>query len=151
MYIRAQLCVTLCDPMDCSSHQVPLSMRFSRQEYSSGLPLPFRDLSKPGIKPASSGSLNCQADSLPLSHLESLSPLILGAFVKISWLYSGEFYPILSLIFLYLYLYHIVLITIALQLVLISGSLSYSTSLLLFKIVLATPGSLHFHINFQIS
>ena len=30
----AQLCLTLCDPMD---HQAPLSMEFSRQEYWSGL------------------------------------------------------------------------------------------------------------------
>ena len=35
-----QLCPTLCDPMDCVAHQVPLSMGFSRQEYWSGLPGP---------------------------------------------------------------------------------------------------------------
>ena len=34
----AQLCLTLCDPMDCS--QRPLSMDFSRQEYWSGFPFP---------------------------------------------------------------------------------------------------------------
>ena len=34
-----QSCPTLCDPMDCS-HQAPLSMGFSRQEYWSGLPCP---------------------------------------------------------------------------------------------------------------
>ena len=27
-----QLCLTLCDPMDCSLHQAPLSIEFSRQE-----------------------------------------------------------------------------------------------------------------------
>ena len=27
-----QLCLTLCDPMDCSLHQAPLSMGFSRRE-----------------------------------------------------------------------------------------------------------------------
>ena len=49
-----QSCLTLCDPTDCSC-QAPLSMGFSRQEYSSGLPLPFpEDLSDPGIKPGSS-------------------------------------------------------------------------------------------------
>ena len=32
-----QSCLTLCEPMDCS-HQAPLSMGFSRQEYWSGLP-----------------------------------------------------------------------------------------------------------------
>ena len=34
---------TLSDPMDCS-YQAPPSMGFSRQEYLSGLPLPFPDL-----------------------------------------------------------------------------------------------------------
>ena len=33
----AQLCPTLCDPMDCT-HQGPLPMASSRQEYWSGLP-----------------------------------------------------------------------------------------------------------------
>ena len=33
-----QLCLTLCDPMNCS--QALLSMGFSRQEYWSGLPCP---------------------------------------------------------------------------------------------------------------
>ena len=37
----AQSCPVLCDPMDCSRpDQAPLSMRFSRQEYWSGLPFP---------------------------------------------------------------------------------------------------------------
>ena len=35
----AQSCLTLCDPMDCS-HQAPLSMEFSRQEYWRGMPRP---------------------------------------------------------------------------------------------------------------
>ena len=46
-----QLCPTPCDPLDC---QAPLSMRFSRQEYWSGLPCPPPgDLPDPGIKPTS--------------------------------------------------------------------------------------------------
>ena len=36
----AQSCPTRCDPMDCS-HQAPLSTEFSRQEYWSGLSIPF--------------------------------------------------------------------------------------------------------------
>ena len=32
----AQSCLTLCDPMDSSLHQAPLSMGFSRQEYWNG-------------------------------------------------------------------------------------------------------------------
>ena len=47
-----QLCLTLCDPMDCSEASLP--MGFSRQKYWSGLPCPFPgDLPSPGIKPAS--------------------------------------------------------------------------------------------------
>ena len=45
----AQLCPTLCDPMD-RSHQAPLSLGFSRQEYRSGLPIdPPREVSAPEI------------------------------------------------------------------------------------------------------
>ena len=36
----AQLCLTLCDPWT-TAYQAPLSMGFSRQEYWSGLPVPF--------------------------------------------------------------------------------------------------------------
>ena len=56
-----QLCLTLCDPMDCS-HQAPLSMKFSRQEYWSGLPFPSPGyLSDSGIRLRSPA---LQADSL---------------------------------------------------------------------------------------
>ena len=54
--------VPLCDSMDCS-HQAPLSMEFSRQEYWSGLPFPSAgELSDPGTEPRSP---ILQADSLP--------------------------------------------------------------------------------------
>ena len=57
-----QLCLTLCDPMDCVARQAPLSMESSRQEYWSGLPFPSPgDLPDPGIEPRSSA---LQADSL---------------------------------------------------------------------------------------
>ena len=57
--LAAQLCPTLCDPMD---HQPALFMGFSRQEYWSGLPCPPpRDLPSSGIE-ARSPAL--QADSL---------------------------------------------------------------------------------------
>ena len=57
----AQSCLALCDPMDCS-HQAPLSMGFSRQDYWSGLPFPSPgDLLNPGIKP---GSPALEADAL---------------------------------------------------------------------------------------
>ena len=46
-----------------AAHQAPLSMRFSRQGYCSGLPFPsLGDLPNPGIEP---GSPALQADSLP--------------------------------------------------------------------------------------
>ena len=64
--MHAQLCLTLCDPMDCSCH-APLSMEFFRQEYWSGLPFPSpRYLPSPGIKPLSPISPALQEDSLPL-------------------------------------------------------------------------------------
>ena len=61
-----QLCPTLWDPMDCTVHQAPLSMGFSRQEYWGGLPFPSAgDLPDPGIEPVSPVSPALQADSLP--------------------------------------------------------------------------------------
>ena len=52
----AQLCETLCDPMNCSP-QAPLSMEFSRQEYWSRLPFPTPgNHPNPAIELASLGS-----------------------------------------------------------------------------------------------
>ena len=49
--MRARLCLSLSDPMDCSC-QVSLSMRFSRQEYWSGLSFPLPGgLPDPGSEP----------------------------------------------------------------------------------------------------
>ena len=54
-------CLTLCNPMDCSSPcQAPLSRVFPSQEYWSRLPFPpSRDLPNPGIETASS-ALACR-------------------------------------------------------------------------------------------
>ena len=55
MYVKvkvlvAPLCLTLCDPTDCSPPG-PLSMEFSRQEHWSGLPCsPPGDLPNLGIE-----------------------------------------------------------------------------------------------------
>ena len=50
----AQSCPTLCNPLNCSAHQAPLSVQFSRQEYRSGLPFPSPgDLPNPGTEPRS--------------------------------------------------------------------------------------------------
>ena len=56
--------------------QAPLSMKFSRQEYWSGLPVPSsRDLSYPRIEP---GSPALQTVSLRLSHKSNLENLSLA-------------------------------------------------------------------------
>ena len=69
----AQLCSTLCNPMDCVAHQASLSMGFSRQEYWSGLPFSFpQDLPNPGIKPESPA---LQADFLPFEPSGKPSPV----------------------------------------------------------------------------
>ena len=63
-----QLCPTLCN-LWTVAHQAPLSMRFSRQEYWSGLPFPPPgDLPDPGTELVSPTSPALQADSLLLSH-----------------------------------------------------------------------------------
>ena len=50
----AQSCSALCDPVDCSLCQAPLSMEFPRQEDWIGFPFPFpRDVPSPGIEPTS--------------------------------------------------------------------------------------------------
>ena len=59
LYLVAQLCPTLYDPMDLA-RQAPLSMEFSRQEYWSGLPFPSPgNIPDPGIE---HGSTVLQAD-----------------------------------------------------------------------------------------
>ena len=61
----AKLCATLLTPWTVA-HQAPLSMRFPRQEYWSGLPCPSSgDLHDPGVEPPSPAS---QVDSSPPSH-----------------------------------------------------------------------------------
>ena len=70
-----QSCPTLCDPMDWSPPQAPLSMGFSRQEYWGGLPFPSpEDLPNLGTVPASPA---LQVDSLltePPGKPASISP-----------------------------------------------------------------------------
>ena len=74
----AQSYPTLCDPMDCS----PLSMRFSRLGYWSGLPFPSpEDLPNPGIK---LGSPALQADSLPTE--------LQGKFLQFPYNFCNQFF-----------------------------------------------------------
>ena len=59
--------VWLCVTLWTAARHAPLSMRFSRQEYWSGLPCPSPgDLPNPGIEPTSLCLLQWQAVSLPL-------------------------------------------------------------------------------------
>ena len=56
------------------THQAPLYMGFSREEYWSGLPYPLPgDLPNPGIELMSPVAPALQVDSLPLSHQGILS------------------------------------------------------------------------------
>ena len=67
-YSVAQLCPTLCDPLDCSPPGSS-GLGFPRQEYWSGWPFPAPgDLPDPGIEPTSPVSSALQMDSLPLRH-----------------------------------------------------------------------------------
>ena len=68
------------------ARQVPLSMRFPRQEYWSGLQLPFPgDLPDPGIEPVFlvSPELSSTPDSLPLGPRGKPPPI--GASILIDW------------------------------------------------------------------
>ena len=63
-----QLCLTLCDPMDCSPPGSSVHGFFT-QEYWSGLPCrPPGDFPHPGIELGSPAAPAFQADSLPLCH-----------------------------------------------------------------------------------
>ena len=73
-------CLTVCNSVNCSC-QAPLSMRFSRQEYQSGLPCrPQGIFLTPAIKPESLTSPALAGGSLPLASpgkplMESIKPL----------------------------------------------------------------------------
>ena len=61
--------VQLCETLWAVAHQAPLSMRFSRKEYWSGLPCPpGGDLPNPGVEPMSPPAPALQVDSSSLTH-----------------------------------------------------------------------------------
>ena len=69
-------CVSLFVTPQTISHQAPVSMGFSKQEYWSGLPFSTPgDLPNQGIKHESPASTHWQMDSLPLINLVILNPV----------------------------------------------------------------------------
>ena len=88
MCVLAQSCLILCDPMDYRTHQAPLSLGLSRQEYWSGLPFPLLgDLPDPGIEPRSSA---LQVDSLQSATREALVYCSLKQYPVNHLCHSGE-------------------------------------------------------------
>ena len=76
------------------AHQAPLSMRFSRQEYWSGLPCPPPgDLPYLGTEPAFPEVPALQANSLLLSHWESPFLFLLSVKMFIEHLLSTRYNP----------------------------------------------------------
>ena len=77
-------CIRLLVSPQIIAHQAPLSMGFSQQEYSNGLPFPLLgDLPKPGIEPESPA---WQADSLLLSHWGNPNKYIpINNYFKCQW------------------------------------------------------------------
>ena len=73
VFSRVRLFVTLWTV----AHQVPLSVRFSRHEYWSGLPFPSpRDFPDPGLNPCLLSLQHWQVGSLPLAPPGKASELI---------------------------------------------------------------------------
>ena len=65
------------------AHQAPLSMKFSRKEYWSGLPFPPPgNLPDPGTDPMSPAIPALQVDSLPLCHWGSPANQEMGQEIK---------------------------------------------------------------------
>ena len=62
----SQLCLTLCEPMDCSLLGSSLFMGFSKQEYWSGLPFPLQGIFLD--QGSSLGLLHCRQILYHLSH-----------------------------------------------------------------------------------
>ena len=89
--LLAQLCLTLCDYINCIVRQAPLSKGFSRQEYWSGLSFPspggsswHRDQTWLSVSSA------LQVDSLPLSHLGSLKLVLTNSRLEVEKAYTNN-------------------------------------------------------------
>ena len=96
-----KLCLTLYDSMDYITHQAPLSMGFSRQEYWSGLPCPPPgDLPDPEIEPRSAlqvDSLLSEPPGKPLTvQVSEFQDSILFQFFSQTFQYCSEIISFLS-------------------------------------------------------
>ena len=70
---HAQLCLTLCNPMDCSPPGSSVHGISQARILEWVVPFPsLGDLPDPGIEPISLASLHWQGESLPLRHWEAL-------------------------------------------------------------------------------
>ena len=77
----AQLCLTLCNPMD-------KSMEFSRPQYWSGWPFSsLQDLPNPGIEPRSP---TLQADSLPSEPQGKPKDTRMGSLFLLQWIFPTQ-------------------------------------------------------------
>ena len=72
-----QLCLTLCDPMDCSPLGSSVHGIFQARILEWVTYPPLGDLPNPGSNPHLLCLLHCQVDSLPLHHLGSSQILII--------------------------------------------------------------------------
>ena len=90
----AKSCLTLGTPQTVVTHQAPLSMGFSRQEYWSGLQfLSPGDLPHPGREPTSPA---LQVDSLLLSHQERWYKWLKWYILFIYLFLNGTFFKYIS-------------------------------------------------------
>ena len=124
--------------------QAPLSMRFSRQEYWSGLPFPSPgDL--PGIEP---GSPALQAGSLPLVPFGKPMPPLL----YINWPYMNKLISGISIPLIYVFCFVPVpsCFDYCISSVVWNQGLIWSALFFSFKIALVNWGLLCFHKNFRI-
>ena len=97
----AQLCPTLCDPMDCT-RQGPLSMAFSRQEYWSGLPSSRASSLSRNQTCISCISLHWQVDFFFLTtELPGRTEIYLILQLKIQYLLSSFFSIVISFVGLF--------------------------------------------------
>ena len=87
--VAFQLCLILCDPMDCSPPGF-LFMSFSRQEYWSGFTCPSPgDHPDPGIKPASYITFTSPALAGRFLPLVTRAPVFMVIVIEIQMIYPS--------------------------------------------------------------